>query len=670
MIALARPDFLAIDTEGTGIHIRHGCRPFFVAACDQDGATEYWEWDIDPFTRKPRVPVKDIQEIRRRIKGRRTVFHHAKYDIRSLSSVGVKWSPQQWDTTDDTLLYAHLLASSGFLKLKELALDVLDIPLDDQEELKEGINRIRPEARSLGWRIAKETEETLPGGQEPDDGWWVLDMWLPRAWAQYKKLPSKHPYWSLCKRYCCRDAERTAGLYVVMQREVQERHFEELYEQRRLLLRNTYEMEDNGITFCGENLQKARTFHIRETEKYREKVEIYSRGVVENPASPKQVVKAIEELDIPPIMYTKKGEISTKKECIEEWLQTLPANTIQHRFIQNLFFHRKHEKAVQYSRSYEVFGVQYDPAGLGGSPPRGVPSTTTWMDPEGTWWKLHPSFNITGTATTRFSSSGPNAQQISKQELINLRRVFGPGPGRRWYSADFDNIELRIFAFKSGDEAMINAFRQGKSVHLIICKLLFPKEYAACERDKVSFKDRYKASLYQYVKNGNFSLIYGAGPAKADATYHFKGAYELIRSSMPQIDSFMAEKYHEGVNIGYVTLDCGYRLDTPADRPHVAVNYYVQGSAGWCMVLAVNRVSEYLRKVSQETGKSYRLIMTVHDELVFDFPDEPESEIVAIQCARIMEGTGAFMDVPTTVSLEYHAETWAKGEHVPLATSA
>ena len=248
-----------------------------------------------------------------------------------------------------------------------------------------------------------------------------------------------------------------------------------------------------------------------------------------------------------------------------------------------------------------------------------------------------------------FSSSQPNSQNISKKKRINLRRVFCPEPGKVWYAIDYSNIELRIFAHLCGDPEMLEAFKRGDSVHLLFAKILFPKEYAECERSGESFKNKYKTTLYQWTKNGNFALIYGAGPQRAENTYHVKGAYDLIRGKMPYVDAFMTEcgKYVD--KYGFVRTLGGYKLYVPRDRPHCAPNYVIQGSAGIAISRAMIRLMWFFRKIQED----WRMLMQVHDELVFEAPEGTLEDHVEIlnEIVYIMESSGfdLGLDLPVEV---------------------
>ncbi len=174
---------LAVDTETTGTHFRHGCRPYAVSACNDDGDVYLWEWDVDPMTRKPIIPARDIKDVQALMDADDIVFHNTKFDVRALESIGIK--PQPWDKVQDSLIASHVLASAESHKLKDLSLMLLDIPDDDQHELKEATNQARRIARKLGWRIAAPEDPHFPAMKRaPREGWAMLDTWLPQGGCQ------------------------------------------------------------------------------------------------------------------------------------------------------------------------------------------------------------------------------------------------------------------------------------------------------------------------------------------------------------------------------------------------------------------------------------------------------------------------------------------------------
>ena len=109
---------ISLDTETTGLDLRHGAKPFLVTTCNEDMVNCYWEWDVDPLTRQPIVPVEDLHEINDVIASAETlVLQNPKFDYAALRTVmdGKDGRPKlwwDWSKVRDTLLAGHLLASN------------------------------------------------------------------------------------------------------------------------------------------------------------------------------------------------------------------------------------------------------------------------------------------------------------------------------------------------------------------------------------------------------------------------------------------------------------------------------------------------------------------------------------------------------------------------------
>lgn len=637
------------DTETTGLDVWHGCRPFFVSSCSEEGVIKFWEWDVDPFTREPIIPKEEAREVREHINGERHVFHNTKFDARMLDRAGL--GKIDFANVQDTLIASHVLASGESHALKDLCLQYLDIDDDDQQELKDAVNEARRIARreDWGWRLAGPEDPHFPAmKRSPKAGWGVMDMWLPRAVAKKLDLPEDHIFWNVCKRYAILDAERTIGLWLMQREALEEEGLYGLYETRRKTLGVTYRMEERGVTVDRRRVESGISKYTEEAARSEKLCYRFADHSIDNLRSNKQLQGVLYgHFGLTTEKKTKQG-YSTDAETIRSLLSGQSPRTKAYQFLKHLQNTRKFSKAVDYLTSYKDFGVAI----------KGCDD----------WFTIHASFNETGTATTRLSSSNPNAQNISKQDDFNLREVFGPMPGRVWYSIDYENIELRIFAYESGDKNLIKAFEDGYSVHLIIAELLHPKEFAECGGGE-AFKKKYKATLYQWVKNGNFSLIYGASPRKADATYRVPGAYDRIRKNLPLIDKFISRQSNDARTKGYVTTLGGYRLQVPRGEPHKAANYFVQGSAGWAMVLALVRCDEYLRGINADIGRDeYYMNMTIHDELDFDFPARKGNTPKIRRIKQLMEQSGDDLGLPTPVDVEIIKKTWANGEGLSLAT--
>jgi len=628
---------LVFDTETTGADFKYGCKPFYLSIALDTGLLYSYYWDVDPKTRVPKPPTASEKKQIRELFGDADlhVGHNIKFDYRALKVIGL--DVIDWSKAHDTQLQSHTHNSEESHKLKDLGIKYLDQGDGDEYELKEAVNQARTIGNRLGFDIARAYHPHFPAlKRAPNDGWGVLDYWLPRAVALHEKYPANHSWYNVCSKYGDLDVWRTMGLYWVFEEALQDQDLTEVYEERRGLLEATYAMETRGLHYSPEKLHEGIDHYRNEARRYHSIGVNLSGGVIDNLDSPQQVSSVLYGADnlaiVPPQEAKTKTGWSTKAEILEELLLDLPERQIQARFIQTLLKYRRFNKAVEYLESYDKFGLdEY----------------------------LYSSINIAGTNTTRSSSSFPNTQNISKREDINLRAIFCPDILREWYAIDYDNIELRIFAYESGDQNLIDAFEQGLSVHIVIAEKLWPKELARMGVEKFKETDKYR-----WVKNGNFSLIYGASEKKADRTYKQRGAYRKIRKEFPLIDAFIESKVAEARATGYVRTLGGYPLKVPLSKPHAVVNYFVQGTAGWIITKAINKVYRYLSRIPD-----HYLTMLIHDELLFDFPTgagtRPRPKLRTIK--HLMELSGDELGIPTPASIKRITLDWSEGEEVRLA---
>jgi DNA polymerase-1 len=254
--------------------------------------------------------------------------------------------------------------------------------------------------------------------------------------------------------------------------------------------------------------------------------------------------------------------------------------------------------------------------------------------------RLHTSYNQTGAITGRLSSSDPNLQNIPvrTEEGREIRRAFVPRePGWKLLSADYSQIELRILAHLSGDETLISAFREGEDIHRRTASLVFGVEPEAVGRE---MRSRSKAI--------NFGIIYGMGPQRlaADTKITMGEARKFIASyfeSYPGVKAFQEACREQAREDGEVTTLLGRRRPIPemsssdrrlrAQAENVAINTPIQGTAADLIKKAMIRIAA---RIDGE-GLRGRMILQVHDELVFDVPEE-ELEALTALVREEMEG--------------------------------
>jgi DNA polymerase I-like protein with 3'-5' exonuclease and polymerase domains len=636
---------LAIDTETTGHMLRHDCAAFYVSMADEEGNLFGIEFDVDPYTRQVKYTKKKLKLIRDLLNSySHHIYHNFKFDIRALSKMGVLDLDRRRDyykKVHDTHLASHILASNEPHGLKDLGVMYLDYSPEDQTELKNAIITCRRYSRPLQYLIAREDLKEIGYIKEPKDGWWVCDMWLPKAYAKANNLNEEHEFHTVLDRYAKSDAERTMALWLLFEHAMKEDDVWDIYRLRVEATNATYWMEERGVQAIKKNLFSKKKDLYLKARKAEETAIRYSGDSEHNVRSHVQVKKVLfDKWKLEPVEYTGKGHPSTNAKSLEILLGEVKPKGRKYKYIQSLLEYSLYNTATSYLTSYTKQSIDTD---------RGL--------------VLYPGFNVAGTDTTRASSNNPNAQNISKGKKTRLRDCFGPAEGRVWYSIDYANIELRIFAYASGDKDLIEAFEHGESVHLKFAKVLYSEEWAKAEEEGTPFNVAYKDTYYQWCKNGNFALIYGASKRKADSTYRVKGAYDTIRYRMPLIDKFLASKAKEARDVGYVVTRGGYPLRVPKKLSYKAVNYYIQGSAGLAMNVALIKIEEYLRKLHD-----HHVCLQIHDELVFDFPDDGEADDHALKCKELMESAGDVIDIPLLAEADIITSNFGEGKAITFQT--
>jgi DNA polymerase-1 len=265
--------------------------------------------------------------------------------------------------------------------------------------------------------------------------------------------------------------------------------------------------------------------------------------------------------------------------------------------------------------------------------------------------RLHTSFNQTVAATGRLSSSDPNLQNIPiRRELgRDIRRGFIPRPGWILLAADYSQIELRLLAHLSQDPAFVEAFKAGGDIHRQTAAIIFDVPV-----EEVTSEMRARA------KTINFATIYGQGAhalsrqlkiEHSEAKEFIRLYFERFRGIRTYLDS-MVDFAREH---GYVTTIFGRRRFIPELRERnfnirafgerTAANSPIQGSAADLIKIAMIRIHDSL----EFGGFAARMLLQVHDELVFEVPPE-ELEAVQQVVKRDMENA-AVLSVPLVVDI-------------------
>jgi len=283
--------------------------------------------------------------------------------------------------------------------------------------------------------------------------------------------------------------------------------------------------------------------------------------------------------------------------------------------------------------------------------------------------RVHTSFNQTIAATGRLSSSDPNLQNIPIRTEVGqkVRRAFVPSrPGDILLSADYSQIELRVLAHMTDDPVLVDAFARGEDIHARTAAEVF-----GIPQDQVTANQRRLAKVV------NFGLFYGLSDfglardtgmsteeARAFIDAYFR-AYNRVREFLEGIKIQAREQ-------GYVETVLHRRryiqdirspnrmLRQGAER--IAINMPVQGSAADIMKLAMIRLNGYLN----EQGLASRMILTVHDELVFEVPPDERDRLIEV--VPDLMATAYPLKVPLQVDLKL-GPNWQDMERVRLVAA-
>lgn len=339
-----------------------------------------------------------------------------------------------------------------------------------------------------------------------------------------------------------------------------------------------------------------------------------------NLSSPKQLGEILfTKLGLPIIKKTPKGAPSTAEEVLAELAETyeLPRLLMEHRGLAKL------------KSTYT------DKLPLMIKPQTG---------------RVHTSYHQAVAATGRLSSTDPNLQNIPvrNEQGRRIRQAFIPCAGYKLVAADYSQIELRIMAHLSGDKGLLTAFAEGKDIHKATAAEVFGVELDAVTSD-----------MRRSAKAINFGLIYGMsafglakqlGIGRAEAQKYM----DLYFERYPGVLEYMERTRQQAEAQGYVETLFGRRLYLPdiksrnaglrkaAER--AAINAPMQGTAADIIKRAMINVDGWICGIKDE---SIRMLMQVHDELVFEIREEKLEEYIAIIKENM--SAAAELDVPLVV---------------------
>ncbi len=403
--------------------------------------------------------------------------------------------------------------------------------------------------------------------------------------------------------YAAEDADVTFQLYEVFSPQLKKENLEELFHKVEMpLMKILAKMELAGISLDTDWLSRESVDLENDLRELEQKIFELS-GQEFNMNSPKQLGEILfEKLKLDPkAKKTKTGQYSTSEEVLQKL-------AYKHEIIQHILKYRTYQKLKS---TY-------------------VDALPSEIEPNDN--RVHTTFSQTTAATGRLSSLNPNLQNIPIRTARGqqIRGAFVAEEGKKIISADYSQIELRLIAELSGEDNMIKAFQNGEDIHASTASKLFK-----IPLDQVDKTQRSQA------KTVNFGIIYGQGAfALAEQTglsrTEAKQMIDSYYENYPKLKIFMTEQVEKARKNGFVETILGRKRhlkDINSNnfvvRGHAernAVNAPIQGSAADIIKVAMIDIDKAL----SEGGFKTKMLLQVHDELLFEVPEEEIEPIKAL----------------------------------------
>jgi DNA polymerase-1 len=624
---------------------------------------------VDEFTREPFIVLADLIKLRQFFADESVikVFHNAKFDIRMLEKIGVGVK----GPIEETMFLAGTLNTmEPSLKLKELGRKYLGISVGDQEDLHRATISGRAIGKRLGWALGDEVAQ---------------DYWMAP--------------WKLCKKYAITDAERTMMLFLIMKEDLdKDRNARKTYERELALWPTTYAMEGRGVRVDIDIIDTGLKKSNRRSKKFAAKIHAMVGSV--NLNSPQQLCKIFYGskkkggLGLRITKYTKTGNPSCDQQALEK----------MHHPVAKLLLKWKAEDGLR------KFFANYK-------------SLAVW---EEKWkcWVIHPNFTQTETKTFRFSCRQPNLQNVPDADnsksmaAIQARTPFGPRKGYVWYHWDYKQLEVVVFADCSQEPSLLEAIASGREIHVETGNRVWgPRNKAlairaarhALELDtgEPASSPEVKAAQDEYwdvtpkktvenwlygwdwkiiqaeasigkkntktnAKGVTFNKIFGGGvnglqafiPVTWSEGEDILDAYD---NSFPTIGKWIKKRSNKARKLGYVRTREGTKLMVDREKPYVAINYEVQGTAAEMLKNAMIRLAPYLQRLRDKNIDVW-LVLTIHDELVIEMPTRIVGKTrhnILKRITGIMENQST-LNVPVKVEIERTDKSWAKKVEVTV----
>lgn len=654
---------LAYDTETTGLNSWKGARPYlFSFASEEKGAYAY-RFPVDPSTREVlytlhHETIAQWAIVEETLENDRTdkVCHNLKFDRRMTSAAGIVMKGK----CHCSLTAAKICRSDEFsYELKPLCKKYFQIDDEDEKKLQKAVVKLRRIAKKIGWKIGGE-------GEVKSDYWLcqyaeTILLWQAKEKGGSEKLiaaalKEAKEIENLDIEYAKIDAERALLLWMLLRDQLAERDLQHIYDEEMQLMPITEDMESYGVKLSRPWVEAGVGFTKKLTEQAWDTV-VKVSGPDFNPASyPQKVALFIDKLGLEPVNETKKGNPSIDGEFYEYHADVCDAA----------------KAMVDLDRSEKAHGTYFL-------------SYLEHMDLEDA---IHCLFDQMGAKTGRFACRMPNFQNVPKRmrcthchkelkiallrgfsvkcgscgcwqvldPLLAVRRCFRPRPGTVWILGDYKQIEARIMGNEADEDVLMEAFTAGRDPYIELNNAIL--ENSGLDPGRDIAKHVFLGKIYGIGVGKMCKTISGMGGGRIDED-DARSVINAFDSTFINIAQYSSATKREVKRDGGVFNRYGQWIDVDVKKPYKGVNYKIQSAAARLMKRAMVRCYNFLKL----RYPSVKLILTIHDELIFECPIELVDE-VAPQIKMLMEDNEGVFRVATPVDMSLVKKTWLMKEEL------
>jgi DNA polymerase I len=461
----------------------------------------------------------------------------------------------------------------------------------------------------------------------------ISEFYLNEPMLSFADVVTAHGYknfshvpFDLATEYAASDAHQTLQLFPILVDELKKQNMEKLYYDIELpLVEILVAMELDGIRVDRDLLKQLDAYVVADLERLKQEIIDLSGCQKDiNLNSPKQIEQLLfMHLKLEPQKKSsKKTGYSTDVEVLQELAKTHPVPAL----------------LLHYRELFKLKSTYIDAL------PEYINKETG---------KIHTTFSQTAVATGRLASSDPNLQNVPTDTRyhIHIRSAFKPEPGHVFLSADYSQIELRVLAHLSQDDALINAFLNDQDIHAQTASKLFDVAL-----DQVTTEQR------QVGKRINFSILYGLTPygLSKDLGIPFKQAQLYIEkyfAQYPRVSLWMEDVINETKEHGFVTTLWGRRRYVPGIYEknkmlydlgrRIAINTKAQGTAAEIMKQGMIQVN----KAFKEHNLQAKMVLQIHDELLISVAVE-QKEVTEKVVKKVLESVVSW-NIPLKVTTRF-----------------